>query len=146
MFTYNLQSILDFRQNTEEKKLTALAATEQHLRQEEHRLQDIRDQHKALIEALKALKDKQCDSREIALSMNFAEVLQKQEKRQTEVVRKAAALCDEKRRELLEAVKQRKMMEIHKEHRYQDYKAERTLSERRETDDLSIQRYIRRES
>ena len=145
MFTYNLQTVLDYRQNIEEQKLAMFSEAERSLQQEKEALQGIRDQQKALVEELKALKDRECCSRDIALAMTFAEALKKREERQIEAVRGKAAVLEAKRRELFEAVKQRKMMEMHKDHQYQEYKSDLISSEQRESDDISIQRYARRE-
>jgi len=145
MFNYNLQSVLEYRQNIEEKKLTEFSGQERVLQGEKEILEGIRVKQKMLVEELKTLKDRECNSRDIALSLAFMEELQKRENRQIEVVREATALFEEKRTELLEAVKKRKMMEIHKEYQFREYKADLVLSERREADDLSIQRFVRRE-
>jgi len=37
------------------------------------------------------------------------------------------------------------MMETHKDHQFQDYKADLISAERRESDDISIQRFTRRD-
>lgn len=145
MFTYNLQSVLEYRQNIEEKKHMEFSDAERNLQKEKDRLSEIREQQHALVEELKALKNRECDSRDIALSLKYREELQKRENRQIEVVQEATAAFEEKRKDLLEAVKQRKMMETHKDHQYQDYKADVISAERRETDDISIQRYTRRD-
>jgi flagellar FliJ protein len=145
MFTYNLQSVLEYRQSIEEKKLTEFSETERNLQKEKDRLKEIRKQQQALVEELKALTDRECNSRDVALSLIYTEELQKGENRQIEVIRKAAGVFEEKRKELLEAVKQRKMMETHKEHQFQEYKTDLIAAERRETDDMSIQRFARRE-
>jgi flagellar FliJ protein len=145
MFTYNLQSVLEYRQSIEEKKLTEFSEAERNLQKEKDRLKGIREQQQALVEELKALKDRECNSRDIALFLKYAEELQKKENRQIEVVREATAAFEEKRKELLEAVKKRKMMETHKDHQFQDYKSDLIAAERRETDDISIQRFARRE-
>lgn len=145
MFNYNLQSVLEYRQSIEEKKLAEFSESERNLQKEKELLNGIREQQQALVEELKALKNRACDSRDVAQSLTYTEELQKRENRQIEVVREATVACEEKRKELLEAVKKRKMMETHKEHQFQEYKADLILAERRDTDDLSIQRYARRE-
>jgi len=145
MFTYNLQSVLEYRQSIEEKKLTDFSVQERVLQKEKENLKEIREKQRLLVEELKARKDKECDSRDIVLSLAFMDELQKRENRQLDVVREATALFEEKRKDLLEAVKKRKMMEIHKEYQFREYRADLALSERRATDDLSIQRFVRRE-
>jgi flagellar protein FliJ len=145
MFTYNLQSVLEYRQRIEEKILAEFSESERNLRKEKELLNGIREQQQALVEELKALKDRACDSRDVAQFLTYTEELQKRENRQIEVVREATVAFEEKRKELLEAVKKRKMMETHKEHQFQEYKADLILAERRDTDALSIQRFARRE-
>jgi flagellar protein FliJ len=145
MFTYNLQSVLEYRQRIEEKILAEFSESERNLRKEKELLNGIREQQQALVEELKALKDRACDSRDVARFLTYTEELQKQENRQIEVVREATVAFEEKRKELLEAVKKRKMMETHREHQFQEYRADLILAERRDTDDLSIQRFARRE-
>ena len=145
MFSYNLQSVLEYRQSIEEKKLTAFSESDRNLQKEKDCLNRIREQQQALVEELKALKNRECDSRDIGLSLKYTEELQKRENKQVEVVREATAVFEEKRKELLEAVKKRKMMETHKDHQFQEYKTDVIATERRETDDMSIQRFARRE-
>jgi flagellar FliJ protein len=145
MFNYNLQSVLEYRQSIEEKILTEFSETERNLQKEKDRLSGIREQQQALVDELKALKNRECNSRDIALSLKYTEELQKRENKQIEVVREATVAFEEKRENLLEAVKKRKMMETHKEHQFQEYKTDLISAERRETDDISIQRFARRE-
>jgi flagellar FliJ protein len=145
MFNYNLQSVLEYRHSIEEKILTEFSETERNLQREKDRLSGIREQQQALVDELKALKNRECNSRDIALSLKYTEELQKRENQQIEVVREATVAFEKKREDLLEAVKKRKMMETHKEHQFQDYKTDLISAERRETDDISIQRFARSE-
>ncbi|NLN59575.1 MAG: flagellar export protein FliJ [Deltaproteobacteria bacterium] len=146
MFIYSLQSVLEYRQSIEKEKLTEFSDAERNLHDEKRRLQEIGEHRAELAGDLRALQDKACNSRDIVLILKYSEELQRREQRQMEIVREAALVFEERRKDLLEAVKKRKMMETHKEHRHQEYKTDLIAAERRETDDMSIQRFSRRGS
>jgi len=145
MFTYKLESVLEYRKNMEEQKLAEFSSQEQNLRKAEDALQSISDEREKLSEELKGLQNMSCDGRDIALMMTYADELQNKEKKQQFVVQKERILLEEKRQLLFEAVTKRKILEAHRQKQFETYRTDEILAERRQTDEIAIQRFVKRE-
>lgn len=145
MFTYKLESVLEYRKNIEEQKLVEFSAQEQHLRKTEDILRNIGEERERLSGELKGLQNIKCDGRDITLMMGYADELQSREKKQQFVVQKERILLEEKRKLLFEAVTKRKILEAHRQKQFEAYQADQILAERRNADEIAIQRFVKRE-
>jgi flagellar export protein FliJ len=77
--------------------------------------------------------------------MIYADELQSQEKKQHFVVQKERILLEEKRKILLEAVTKRKMLETHRQKQFEVYQTDQMMTERRQIDEIAVQRFAKRE-
>jgi flagellar export protein FliJ len=144
MFVYKLNSVLEYRKNIEEQKLLEFSAQEQNLRNAEEILQNIGKERKKLFEDLKGLQNVKCHGDDIASMMAYADELQRGAKKQQFAVQKERILLEEKRKVLLEAVTKRKMLETHRQKQLEAYLADQILAERRTTDEIAVQRFVKR--
>jgi len=145
MFKYKLKSVLEYRKNIEEQKLVEFSDQERNLRKEEEALRNIGKEREKLSEELKGLQNIRCDGSDIVLMMNYADELQNREKKQQFVVQKERILLEEKRKLLLEAVTKRKILEAHRQKQFEAYNANQILAERRNADEIAVQRFVKRE-
>jgi len=144
MFTYKLKSVLEYRKNMEEQRLTEFAAQERAWRAAENILLNIGKEREKLSEELKDLQNLTCSGHDIALMLAYADELQRREKQQQFVVQREYILLEEKRKILLEAVTRRKILEAHRQKQFEAYQADQILMERRQTDEIAIQRFAKR--
>ncbi|HOW57076.1 MAG TPA: flagellar export protein FliJ, partial [Smithellaceae bacterium] len=77
--------------------------------------------------------------------LSFIEQLRQDEKKQKIVIDNVKNQLEEKRKELLEAVKKRKVMEKLKEKHRAEYEEESLALEQKNSDEISVLKYGRRE-
>jgi flagellar export protein FliJ len=145
MFVYKLNSVLEYRKNIEEQKLLEFSTQEQNLRNAEEILHNIGKERKKLSEELKYLQNVTCHGDDIVFMMTYAYELKNRAKKQQFIVQKERILLEEKRGILLEAVTKRKMLETHRQKQLEAYLADQILAERRATDEIAVQRFVKRE-
>ncbi|MDR2861115.1 MAG: flagellar export protein FliJ [Syntrophobacterales bacterium] len=145
MFTYKLKSVLEYRKNIEEQKLVEFSAQERNLRRAEEVLQNIGEERQGLSQTLKGMQNQKCNGHDVALMLAYADELQNREKKQHFVVQKERFLLEEKRKNLLEAVTRRKILEAHQQKQFEAYQGDQLLAERRQSDETAVQRFVKRE-
>jgi len=144
MFTFKLQSILNYRQSIEEKKLLEFAAGQKRLKQEEHRLSKIRKEKTLLLEQWKTLQVTPFPAADISLFHAYHETCKTKEISQLEVVRLAGEEVQLLREALLEAVQKRKVMDNLSAGQEQDYQKKLAARERGIADETAVMRFIRK--
>lgn len=75
---------------------------------------------------------------DISVYMGYIECLKKDEKKRETMIERIENELDRERAELMEAVKKRKILEIVKEKKLQDYKVALNEREKKELDELGI--------
>ena len=143
MFTFRLQSVLNYRQSIEEKKLLEFAEGQKHLAQENDRLSEIRKEKAMLREQLKALEGRDFNPADISLYHAYHEIFKEKEILQLEVVRQANEALQGLHAALLEAVQQRKIMDNLSEKQLHDYQKRTAAIERGSADETAVMRFIR---
>jgi flagellar protein FliJ len=143
MFIFKLQSVLNVRKTMEEKAVSQYTDQQHVLQKEKEAFQTIREQKRDLITALKNIQGKTVNVLEIAVNSECIDQCRKDELIQQERIREAKRKVDSKRNELLEAMKQRKAMEILKSRHLEEYKSNIDMMERAATDEMVIVRYNR---
>ena len=137
MFTFKLQSVLNYRQSIEEKKLLEFAEGQRRLEQEQNRLSEIRKE--------KALQDKNFHTADISLYHAYHEIFKEKETRQLEIVQQAEEAARGLRAALLEAVQQRKVMDNLSERQLREYQKKTAAIERGSADETAVMRFIRKQ-
>ncbi len=145
MFKFELQPVLDFRRSVEERILMAFAERARQLEIEKEKLAGLRQKKSSLVHRFGVMQKRAMKADEVASLVSFLERVRKEERAQEQRVRDAAAELDERREELLEAVKKRKVLDVLKERQEEDYRRTLTRKERSRLDEFGIDRYQREE-
>lgn len=143
MYSFKLQSVLNYRQSIEEKKQLEFAAGQKRLEQEKARLSEIREEKARLLEQWKALQGKAFKSADVSLYHSYHEIFKEKEILQLEVVREAGEALNRLREALLEAVQKREVMDNLSEKQLQDYQKKMVALERGVADETAVLRFIR---
>jgi flagellar FliJ protein len=145
MYNFRLQTVLDVKKIFEDKALAEFSEQQRELQKEKDALKKIEEQKIKLINAVREIQGKSVNIYEIILKSSDVKQCRKKEVEQCERVSEAGRKVDEKREELLEASKNRKMMEILKTKDFDKFQADANLLERTSIDEMAIVRHNRKE-
>ncbi len=138
MFRFRLQSVLDFRKQIEEKSLGEFADIKRRLDHELERLYHMMEDRKKVTDHVNTIGRGEIRPADIALYTSYIRRLKEEEQKQNEVVKKVENELEAKRNVLVEAVKERKIIENIREHQFEAYKSEMHKRERKELDERGI--------
>ncbi len=145
MFNFKLESVLLYRKAMEEKRLVDLAEEKKRLAAEHERLEGLKREEDALCAQLKGLQGELCPAADIGLYLSYLKLVKEREDVQEEVVSKVSKEVEVKKDILTEAVKNRKVMDILKDHQYREYKENLAAFERKMTDEVAVLKFVRKE-
>jgi flagellar FliJ protein len=145
MFKFAMQPLLEFRKSIEEKMLLAFAGKARQLEIEKEKLERLRWKRSLLVQRFAEMQREDMNAGDIASLFSYLEHVRMDEQRQEDSVRKTADELDEKRKELLEAVKKRKVIEVLKEKQMKEYMQMLTRKELRRLDEFGIDQFKREE-
>jgi flagellar FliJ protein len=145
MFVFRLQSVLDYRENIQEKVLNEFSEKKRELETEESRLKYLINERINLIGELRKMKDKLLHVDDIAHRVSYVEQVREKEHNQKQVIAKVMEQLESKRAELLEAVKKKKVMERLKETHAEEYESNINALEQKNSDEMSVLKFGRRE-
>jgi flagellar protein FliJ len=143
MFTFKLQSVLDVRKTMEEKAVSQFSEQQQALQKEKDAFHVIQAKKRELVDALKQIQGTTVNVLEITMNSEWIKQCRENELIQQERLREAKIRVDTKRKDLIEAIKQRKAMELLKSKHLEEYKSNVSILERAATDEMVIVRYNR---
>ncbi len=139
-FVFSLQKVLDYRQRLEEQAIRAFAEAQRHLENE-----------RALLAHLVGMRTR-ClagspRARTLAVQMleveqNYLAVLEERIIQQRQRVAEAEQALEGRRRELIEAQRERKMMERLREKHFEQWRQEFLNTEQKALDDLATVRAV----
>ena len=135
-FQFRLQQYLGIKEQIEDQKELAYAKALQMLQAEKVRLQSFIDQRLNTINAMRDALMQIIDPVEIRRMNNVIERLNYNIIVQKERVRAAEEFTEAKRQELVEAMKERKALEIVKDSALEEHLHENGLTERKQIDEL----------
>jgi flagellar protein FliJ len=145
MFIFKLQSVLEYRKNIEEKILNDFSEKKRELKEERLKLKNLVEERANLIEALRNMQGLKVLAEDIAALVSYVEQVREEEKKQKKVITQVKEQVEAKRKELLEAVKKRKVMEKLKERHLEEYEFDMRALEQKDSDEMGAIRYGRRE-
>ncbi|MBN2516032.1 MAG: flagellar export protein FliJ [Deltaproteobacteria bacterium] len=140
MFHFKLQPVLDYRKQIEEQLLSEFADAKRRLNYEKERLELLENKKKALIAQLESMSEGDITIADISLCRSYLERIRDDEKCQHEVVLKLDRELEDKRIKLLDAIKKRKILEVIKEKKTEEYRTNLILNERKELDEFGVSR------
>ncbi len=144
-FRFQLDALLRVRRNQEEELQARLAREERVLRGHQHRLTDLKEQKNAMIVEL------EIEKKGLIPAVNFIRRQQLISLGDQQLAMQETALLSQDqivagvRKELLEAVRNRKMVEVIKERSLRQYKLEVMRQEQADGDEQALLRYGRGE-
>jgi flagellar FliJ protein len=145
MFVFPLQSVLDCRKASEENKLLAFSEKTRELAAEKETLDRLRTERFRLAEQLRQTAGRALDADFLLLQVRSIKQMLKLEKKQKEHIHRVSQELENRKEELLDAMKQRKTMETLRDRKFSEFRENLASLDRRQADETSIARFIRRE-
>jgi flagellar FliJ protein len=140
MFQFKLQPVLDYRKQIEEQLLSEFADAKRRLTCEQERLELLENKKKDLITQLESMGEGDVTVADISLCRSYLERIRDDENNQREVVLQLDGELEDKRSKLVDAIKKRKLLEIIKEKKTEEYRTNLIYNERKELDEFGVSR------
>jgi flagellar protein FliJ len=146
MFKFKLQSVLEYRINIEEKILNEFSDVKRYLEEQKAVLRALISERESLINDLRNMQNGKIRADDIATLVQYVENIRVKEKEQKNVIHKAKEQVENKRKVLVEAVRNRKVMENLRDKQAEDYQNNFNKLEQKNSDEMSVLKYGRRET
>jgi flagellar FliJ protein len=144
MFIFKMQSVLEYRINMEEKVHNEFSEKKRELDTQRLRMKSLIEERINLIAELRTMQDKPLPADDFAAYISYVEQVRENEKKQKIVIHQAKEQVESKRKELIEAVKQRKIMEKLKQQYAEEYNHNLRDLEQKASDEMSVLKFGRR--
>ncbi|MBI3584291.1 MAG: flagellar export protein FliJ [Nitrospinae bacterium] len=145
MFRFRLESVLNYRRTIEENLLKELSELRRQLSLEEDRLKMMIFEKDSHINDLGSLQKGgvTLQIEDIKLYFSYLNGLELKIKNQGDIIKKCRERADKKLVEVIDAMKNRKILEVIKERGYREYTREINLKEQRLLDEIAVNRFTR---
>lgn len=145
MFRFRLESVLNYRRTIEENLLKELSELRRQLSLEEDRLKMMIFEKGRHINDLGSLQKGgvTLQIEDIKLYFSYLNGLELKIKNQGDIIKKCQERVDKKLAEVVDAMKNRKILEVIKERGYREYTREINLKEQRLLDEIAVNRFTR---
>jgi len=140
-FEFRLQQYLGIKEQLEEQKELEYAKSLRAVEEEKKRLKDLMERKDQTIEHMRQSLTKMISPIDLRRSNNTIERLKQQISEQISILRQAEEFSEEKRIELLQAMKERKAIETVRDNQKEEYLIEVDKKERKQVDELVSFRY-----
>lgn len=140
-FTFKLESLLNIKTKLEDKAKTEYGKANLKLQQEKELLQNLQNKKDNAIFSFKKSVSNNVNTNETIIFNRFIYNMDCQIKNQQENISLAKNLVEEKRKELIEAMKQRKIFDTLKENQKQSFNKEILLNEQKFIDEIVSYKY-----
>ena len=139
-FVFNLEPLYDYRQRTEELSQKEFAEVNLKLQAEEKRLAEMNELYRNSASEMDGLKERGAPVRDIEMHHLYLEGLMRHIKAQEAAIGQIKKLLEKKRAELIDASRNRKVLEIMKEKSLNAHNLKENKREQKEADDLTSAR------
>ena len=146
MFKFKLQSVLEYRLNVEEKIVGEYSEIRRRLETEKELLKALIKEREGMLNELRQVKSTILRAQDIASRVSYIEAIRLKELNQTNVIHEVAGLVESKRKELVEAVKKRKVLENLRDRQSEEYRKNMSDLEQKNSDEMSVLKFGRRET
>ena len=143
-FAYRFQRVLEIKERMEDARKAALGEVVSVLNREEETLRDLQDTRSRCLQAGRFQPEAPVEAHLLDLQAAYLQRLKRECGEKQEQIRQVESVVEEKRKDLMEATKERRVFEILREQREETYKREQKRQERRLLDDVGTQLYLRR--
>ncbi|MCL1843933.1 MAG: flagellar export protein FliJ [Defluviitaleaceae bacterium] len=140
-FQFRLQQYLGVKEQLESQKEIEYAKALRTVAEEKERLAQMYEQREEAVEKLRSAVSKSISPMEVRRFNNHIERLKHNIKVQTERVAAAEEFAEQKRQELVQAMKERKALETVKENAREEFLKEVDIAERKKVDELVSFKY-----
>lgn len=144
MFKFKLQSVLEYRLNVEEKILNEFSELKRHLDAQKAILNALIKERENHIDDLRNMQRTMMKADDVAAILGYIENLREREKEQKNVIHQAKEAVEQKRKDLVEAVKNRKVMENLRDKHAEEYLKNLNETEQKNSDEMSVLKFGRR--
>jgi flagellar FliJ protein len=141
MFKFKLQTVLEYRKIIEEKMLLRFSEAARNLNEEKRKLELLEQEKLNIVGILKGLQENTTSVENITLLVKYIGTLQEKENRQREIIHELSVALDLKRKELLESVQKRKIIEKLREKKLENYHHDIAEYDRKVMDEMGITRF-----
>lgn len=140
MFQFKLQAVLDYRRLLEEKVMFECAEVKRRLDDERDTLKKMRREVADLLSQLRSRGEHRLSAPDVSFYLSYINYLKGEGNRQEGVVSRIGEELEKKRAELAEAAGKRRILEIMREKRFQEYRIDMNDREQKELDEMAILR------
>ena len=145
MFNFKLESVLNYRKVIEEKKVAEFFERQKEFQREKGILESLQSEKMLILGQFKKVQKSKFNAADVFFYFSYVKTLNEKEIAQKDVVERLSEDLEKTRRELLATVKDRKIMDNLKERQFLEFKEDDKLRERRATDEMAIQAFVRNE-
>ncbi len=142
MFTFRLQPALNYKKQIEEHLMSEFGEMKRCFECEKETLKRLRKRKSDLISRLKKMGESNVLAAHASIYLSYATFIKGEENCQEEIICKGRKALEEKRIELVDASKKRRIMEILKEKKLEEYTLSLNSRERKELDEAAIVRSV----
>ena len=146
MFKFALQPVLEFRQSVEERILLEFSGRARQLELEKAKVEGLREKKAQLTLRFALMQRGNMKVDDISYLFSYIEKIKEDEKKKLKAVQIIKGDMEEKRKELLEAVKKRKVIEVLRDRQMEEYRGNFARKERERLDAFGIDQFKREES
>ncbi|MBP8981210.1 MAG: flagellar export protein FliJ [Syntrophobacterales bacterium] len=145
MFTFKLQSVLDARKTKEEQVLAEFIEQTNKLEREKETLTGMGVEKERLLQRLREQKDRLLRPADVELQLSYIKVWNRKIALQRNLILKLGQELEKKRRNLMDVMKDRKILENLKEKHLKEHRLQQNLQERITADETAVLRHERKE-
>ena len=143
-FAYRFQRVLEIKERLEDAQKAALGEVVSVLNREEETLRDLQETRTRCLHAGRFQPAAPVDANLLDVQAAYLQRLKRECGEKQDEIRQVESVVEEKRKDLMEATKERRVFEILREQREKTYKRDQKRQERRLLDDVGTQLYLRR--
>jgi len=140
-FVFRMQGFLGIKEKIEEQKKLEYGKALKKLEEEKNVLNMLNNKKNSLIFAMRECVNSHINSSQLKRYNTFIDVIKNKIEEQEEVVEQAENFAETKRLQLVESMKERKMLEVIKENDRVEYNREQLLKEQKVVDEIVSYQY-----
>lgn len=140
-FKFKLESLLNVKSKLEDKAKTEYGKANLRLQEEKDRLEQLLNQKKETMDSFKESVSKSVKPFEVNIFNRFISNIDNQIKNQQKNIDEALNFVEEKRVELVEAMKQRKIFDTLKQNQKEEFNKQIILNEQKMIDEIVSYKY-----
>ncbi len=145
MFQFRFQSVLDYRKTVEEKRHSEFSGQRELLEERIAGLESLRAERSRQMETLRAMDRIKVSPSDVSCLSAYILSLRERETQEEGIISKMRSDLEEKRKELVEAMRQRKVMEKLRERHFGEFQASEEKQENNQLDEFGVTRFRMRE-